>query len=107
MTKIKTLSFEGETIYCGVDVHKKNWKVNIRTSNMELEHFSQNADPDCLAFHVQKRYPGAKIKVAYEAGFSGFWACRKLQQAGIECIVINAADVPTSDKQKKQKNDTV
>ena len=26
MTKIKTLSFEGETIYCGVDIHKKNWK---------------------------------------------------------------------------------
>jgi hypothetical protein len=42
MTKVKTLSFEGETIYCGVDVHKKNWKVNIRNSNMELEHFSQN-----------------------------------------------------------------
>ena len=107
MTKIKTLSFDGETIYCGVDIHKKNWKVNIRNSHMELEHFSQNADPDCLASHFQKRYPGAKIKVAYEAGFSGFWLWRKLQAAGIDCIVINAADVPTSDKQKKQKNDTV
>ena len=83
MTKIKTLSFEGETIYCGVDIHKKNWKVNIRNSHMELEHFSQNADPDCLASHVQKSYPGANIKVAYEAGFSGFWPCRKLQAAGL------------------------
>jgi len=27
--------------------------------------------------------------------------------AGIDCIVTNAADVPSSDKDKKQKNDTV
>ncbi len=34
MTKIKTLSFGGETIYCGVDIHKKNWKVAIQISEV-------------------------------------------------------------------------
>ena len=107
MSKNKILSLEGETIYCGVDMHKKSWKVNIRTKDRELEHFSQNADADCLSSHLKRLYPGAAIKMAYEAGFSGFWACRKLKAAGVDCIVINAADVPTSDKEKKQKNDTV
>lgn len=107
MNKIKTLSFAGETIYCGIDVHKKNWRVNIRTFDRELEDFSQNADVDCFIAHIKKRYPGATVKVAYEAGFWGFCACRKMVLVGIDCIVINAADVPSSDKDKKQKNDTV
>jgi len=107
MTKIKTLSFAGETIYCGIDVHKKNWRVNIRTSERELEDYSQNADADCFIEHVRRRYPDATVKVAYEAGFCGFCACRKMVLAGIDCIVVNAADVPSSDKDKKQKNDTV
>jgi transposase len=107
MLKIKTLSFAGETIYCGIDVHKKNWRVNIRTCERELEDYSQNADVDCFIEHVRRRYPDAKVKVAYEAGFCGFCACRKMILAGIDCIVVNAADVPSSDKDKKQKNDTV
>ena len=78
MNKIKTLSFAGETIYCGIDVHKKNWRVNIRTKERELEDFSQNADVDCFIGHVKKRYSGAVIKVAYEAGFCGFCACRNM-----------------------------
>jgi transposase len=107
MIKFKALSFAGVTIYCGIDVHKKNWRVNIRTFDRELEDFSQNADVDCFIAHMKKRYPGAIVKVAYEAGFCGFCACRKMVEAGIDCIVINAADVPSSDKDKKQKNDTV
>ncbi len=107
MLKFKTLSFAGVTIYCGIDVHKKNWRVNIRTAERELEDFSQNADVDCFIAHIKKCYPGATVKVAYEAGFCGFCACRKMVLAGIDCIVINAADVPSTDKDKKQKNDTV
>jgi transposase len=107
MIKFKTLSFAGVTIYCGIDVHKKNWRVNIRTFDRELEDFSQNADVECFIRHIKKRYPGSIVKVAYEAGFCGFCACREMVLAGIDCIVINAADVPSSDKDKKQKNDTV
>lgn len=62
MTKIKTLSFAGETIYFGIDVHKKNWRVNIRISERELEDYSQNADADCFIEHVTRRYPQAKVK---------------------------------------------
>ncbi len=51
------------------------------------------------------RYPGAVYKIGYEAGFSGFSMQRTLSQSGCECWVVNAADIPTSDKDKKQKQD--
>jgi len=107
MRKINDLSFEGETIFCGLDVHKKNWRVNVRDNEFELEDFSQNPCADDLAKHLWHRYPNAKIKVAYEAGFCGFGIQRSLKQLGMECIVVNAADVPTTDKEKKRKQDKI
>jgi transposase len=41
----------------------------------------------------------------YEAGFSGFWAHRQLTELGIANSVVHAADVPTSDKERRQKDD--
>jgi transposase len=101
------LDFKGITIYCGVDVHKKNWRVNVQDSEFELEDFSQNADPHLLHQHLNKRYPNATFKIGYEAGFSGFAAQRVLTKLGNSCLVINAADIPTSDKEKKQKQDKI
>jgi transposase len=107
MSKVKELSFEGKTICCGLDVHKSNWKVNSRMDSIELASFSQNPDSKLLSRYFEKNYPGAKVKVAYEAGFSGFGIQRSLSELGIECIVVNAADVPSSDKERKRKDDKI
>lgn len=107
MSQIKTLDFSGTTIYCGVDMHKKSWRVNIQDKEFELEDFSQGADAVLLHKHLNRKYPGAKFKVCYEAGFSGFSTQRWLSSQGVECLVINAADVSTTDKEKRQKNDKV
>lgn len=42
MSKVKKLQFLGETLYCGLDVHKKNWKINSRMGTIELKSFSQD-----------------------------------------------------------------
>lgn len=105
MNKVKKLSFLGETIYCGLDVHKKNWKVNIRTVEMELASFSQDPCPVLLNEHLTKNYPDAQLEVVYEAGFCGFEIQRSLTQLGVKCIVVNAADVPATDKERKRKDD--
>jgi transposase len=105
MTKVKQLSFEGETIYCGVDVHKTNWKVNARMNGLEIAAFSQDPDPLLLKSHFENKYPGAGLKVVYEAGFCGFGIQRSLAMLGADCIVVNAADVPVSDKDRKRKDD--
>lgn len=107
MKQSKTLDFSGTTIFCGLDVHKKNWRVNIQDCEFELENFSQDPAPDILYKHLVRKYPGASYKVCYEAGFSGFSAQRWLSQQGVNCLVVNAADVATNHKEKHQKNDTI
>jgi transposase len=57
--------------------------------------------------HLRKRYPGAKYQVAYEAGFCGFGIQRSLEKADLHCIIVNPADVPSSDRDKKRKNDRI
>jgi transposase len=107
MFKVKQLNFEGQTIFCGIDVHKKNWRVNVRNDEFELEDYSQDPCEENLLNHLRKRYPGAGFQVAYEAGFCGFSIQRGLQKSGVNCIVVNPSDVPSSDKDKKRKNDKI
>ena len=105
MYKGKQLDFSGHTIHCGLDVHKTNWKVSFGMGNKELGAFSQDPDPEKLKNYFNKRYPGAQVKAVYEAGFCGFGIQRSLTQLGIECIVVNAADVASTDKDRKRKAD--
>ena len=44
---------------------------------------------------------------AYEAGFCGFSAHYALTEQGIENIVVHAADIPTTGKEKAMKTDAV
>jgi transposase len=106
-SKIKQLDFKGEKIYTALDVHKKSWRVTTGCKEFELEHYSQNPDAKQLASHLKKHYPGAKHKVAYEAGFCGFGIQRSLKEEGIDCIVVNAADIPSSNKEKRRKHDKI
>ncbi len=107
MTQVKKLDFSSTTIYIGIDVHKKSWRVNIQDSEFELEDFSQNADVVLLHKHLNRKYPGATFKLCYEAGFSGFGVQRWLSSFGMNCQLVNAADVATTDKEKRQKNDKI
>jgi len=101
------LDFSGQTIFAGIDVHKESWKVCIRSKHMELRTFSQNPSAKELSDHLKRNYPMASFQVVYEAGFCGFTAYREFAREGISCTVVNPADVPTSDKEKQRKSDTV
>lgn len=107
MTQFKQLDFSGFTIFCGIDVHKRSWRVNIQDEELELEDFTQDASAEVLYKHLQRKYRGATFRIGYEAGFSGFGVQRWFTQKGIDCIVINPADVSRSDKDRRQKNDKV
>lgn len=99
--------FSGQNIYVGLDVHDKSWKVHIYSDEFELKSFSQEPDADRLAHYLQKNYKQANYKLAYEAGFCGFWIQRAFSSKGINCSVIHAADVPTNDKERLRKTDKV
>lgn len=107
MQQVKDLDFSGQKIFCGIDVHKKSWKLCIRTDQMELKTFSQDPSVSILESFLRKNYPGASYKVVYEAGFCGFGYQRAFTQKGIDCIVVHPADVPTMDKEKQRKSDPV
>ena len=104
---LKVLNFEGQIIYIGIDCHLRSWKVTIRSDEFELHTFNQEPNTERLVKHLENNYPGAVFKCVYEAGFSGFWLQRELEQHGIECIIAHPADIPTMDKEKKQKSDKI
>ena len=74
---------------------------------MVIQTYSMNPDPEELAKHLKKNFPGGVYKSAYEAGFCGFWIHKQLTEQGIDNIVVHAADVPTTNKEKVNKTDRV
>ncbi|WP_143959643.1 IS110 family RNA-guided transposase [Litoribacter populi] len=106
-TKVNQKSFEGQCFYIGIDDHLRNWLVSIFGELYEHKTMSRDRNPDQLADYMNASFPGGTYKAVYEAGFSGFGTCRRLNELGIECMVLNAADVPTSQKERLQKNDSV
>lgn len=101
------LDFSGQNLYIGIDAHAKSWMVSIYSDELELKTFSQTPEVDKLSDYLVKHYPGAGYKLAYEAGFCGFWMQRAFKERNIECSVIHPGDVPTSDKERKRKQDKV
>lgn len=101
------INFEGQNFYIGIDVHKKSWTVSIMGEKLLYQTFSQPPTAEALKSHLEERYPGGSYFSVYEAGFSGFWAHYALLKAGIKNIVVNPADVPTTQKEKLHKNDPV
>ena len=99
------LDFSGQNIYVGFDVHLKSWKVTIMTEKLTHKTFSQSPKPELLNNYLTRNFPGGVYHSAYEAGFCGYWIHNKLKSLGINSIVVNAADIPTTDKEKVQKED--
>lgn len=102
-TKIK--DFKGENIYVGLDVHKKSWQVSIMTEHAAYKGFSQPPSVEKLVNYLQTNFSQGNFYSAYEAGFCGFWIHRELEKLGVNSIVVNAADIPTTNKEKVQKED--
>lgn len=100
----KTLDFSGQHIYVGLDVHKASWVVTILTHEMEHKTFTQPPSVDVLMQYLRRHFPGAHYHCAYEAGYCGFWIYTQLRAHAVDCLVVHPADVPTADKEKRQKD---
>jgi transposase len=104
MNKVKT-NFDGQTIYVGMDVHKASWNLGIHLNDVYLKNVHQKPNPQMMVDYLHKNFPGAIYKSAYEAGKFGFWIQRQLTNLGVECLVVNPADIPKSQKDSLQKTD--
>lgn len=101
------VDFSGKILYVGIDVHKKDYQVAVVHGDVCLGNHRMAADSRKVIEHLSRRYPGAIIKCVYESCGWGFTLQRQLQAAGMDCIVVHAADVSTSDKERKRKTDPV
>lgn len=107
MLQSKSIDFKGQNIYIGIDVHLKNWSVTILTDSGYHKKHSQVASAKVLFDHLKAYYPHGNYQAVYESGFSGFSTYYALQSYGINCIIVHASDVPTSQYEKVMKSDAV
>jgi len=105
MTETITADVHGQDVYVGIDTHKRNWSVCVLGEGWEERPFSQDPRPGQLVDHLRRKFPGGRYHLAYEAGFAGHWIAREFALHGVDCIVVNAADIPTNDKDRRRKTD--
>jgi transposase len=83
---------------------------------MECEHLHRDSSPshllpapspEALKSYIDKNFPASIVMCAYEATKLGYWIYRKFRTFGYECLVVNAADIPTSDRDSTSKTDPV
>jgi len=80
-------------IYVGVDLHQRSWHVTIIAEEEDL--FSGGIPPRWEALRpLLERYPGARVHVAYEAGYFGFWLYDEVKAYGAECTVTPPTLLP-------------
>ncbi len=104
-SKGKKISFKNVNIYIGIDVHLKNWVVTIMVGGVIYKTFSQNPNTKDLKKYLVKNFPEGNYYSVYEAGFCGYSLHRELVKEGIKNIIVNPADILTTDKDKRQKED--
>lgn len=103
----KQISFKGQKIFVGIDVHKDSWRVAIAPEIGVVKGHSQNPSAKELFDFLKKHYPDGDYHAVYESGFSGFSTYYALTDIGIDCVVMHAADVPTTQYEEFMKTDRV
>ena len=96
---------EGETIYVGLDVHKKQYHLAVWSATRQciLTTKVRPASPKSLARYLAPHREAIRL-IVYEAGPTGYTLARHLVREGFPLEVISASHTPTSRRQE-QKTD--
>jgi transposase len=97
----------GETIFVGIDMHNKQWRVTLRTGEVELMSASIPGDWHSLR-RLLERYPEHPAEAVYEAGYFGYWLHDQLLEFGAQCIVTPPSLIPqeSGNRVKTDKRDS-
>lgn len=101
------ISFKNQQFFIGIDVHKKQWTVTIRNNKIVLKTYTMNTSPEDLSKYLNRNYPEGEYYSVYEAGFAGYWIHRELESLGIKNKIAAPTEIPTSSKEKINKQDPV
>ena len=101
------ISFKGQKIFIGIDVHARTWEVAVLTESGFVKRYSQVSSAKVLFDFLTKHFPDGEYHAVYESGFSGFSTYSALKEYNIDCVVTHAADVPTTQYEEVMKTDRV
>jgi len=103
------ISYRDKKVFIGVDVHRRHYTVSCICDDELVKKCQIVAIPEQLLCLIKKYFSEAKVKVVYEAGFSGFALYRHLEQHKIDCIVVNPSSIEISsrDRVKTDKRDSL
>ena len=101
------ISFKGQKIFIGIDVHARTWEVTVLTESGFVKRYSQVSSAKVLFDFLTKHFPDGEYHAVYESGFSGFSTYYALKEYNIDCVVTHAADVPTTQYEEVMKTDRV
>jgi transposase len=105
---VSKVTYAGKVVSIGIDVHASSYYVTSVIEGLIDKRTTMRGEPEALVAYIKKQFKGAKVKTAYEAGFSGFELHRQLTAAGVTNIVVNAASIEVSsrDRVKTDKRDS-
>ena len=84
----------GQNIYIGLDTH-----FDHTSRRYILQDLSQDPKAEVLSRYLQEHFPGGH----YYSQVFGFKAHRELTKLGINNMVVNPADIPTTDNRLSKK----
>ena len=93
MKKDNIESLSGQTLFVGIDVHKKSFHVTLRTFDCEISSQSIPASWSALK-KLLSPFKALDIEAVYEAGYFGYWLYRHLSQWGVCCRVTPPSLIP-------------
>jgi transposase len=93
--------------FVGLDVHKATIAVAVAEADGPVERFGTIAnDAEAVRKLIQQlSRGGCRLKVAYEAGPTGYVLRRQLQGLGVECQVVAPSLIPKSVVMRRVKTD--
>ncbi len=103
MGKRSEFILKDEEIFVGLEDSKKTWKLCVRSGGVVVNEMSIPADYEVLRNYFNNKFPGCRIRVMYEAGFSGSDLHDQLLADDWDCVVTPPHTV-TQEKCSKQKN---
>jgi hypothetical protein len=99
-------------VYVGLDVHKDSIAIAVARQGREAAKGWKTLPFDVVRLRKALKMlvkNGEPLRVCYEAGPTGFGLCRRLREAGIDCIVVAPSLVPgkPGERVKTDRRDAV
>jgi transposase len=97
-------------VYVGLDVHKDSITIAVAREGREAAENWKTMPHDFVRLRkalTMLLREGEVLKVCYEAGPTGFGLCRRLREAGMDCLVVAPSLVPgkPGDRVKTDRRD--